>query len=174
MGKFIDITGQKFGRLTALDHTRLDGRKEIYWRCTCECGGSKYVMSQNLRTGKIQSCGCLLRETTGKRRRTHGQSRSVPGGKASPEYRAWTAMRERCNYPKAVGYKNYGGRGITVCAEWQEDFQAFFDHIGPRPSPKHSVDRVDNEGHYEPGNVRWATRAEQARNTRAYKNKHNT
>ena len=172
MGKFIDITGQTFGRLTALDHTRLEGRKEIYWRCSCQCGGSKYVMGQNLRTGKIQSCGCLLRETTAKRRRTHGQSRALPGSKASPEYRAWTAMRERCNYPKAAGYKNYGERGIRVCQEWMENFQAFFDHIGPRPSPKHSVDRIDNEGHYEPGNVRWATRAEQQRNTRRYKERH--
>jgi hypothetical protein len=86
--------------------------------------------------------------------------------KGTPEYKAWDSMRARCNNPRAKGYNNYGGRGISVCDEWQQSFEAFFAHIGQRPSPKHSVDRKDNSKGYEPGNIRWATAKEQQRNRR--------
>lgn len=172
MPNFIDISGQTFGRLTAVEPVKLTGRKEIYWLCQCECGATKHVMSQNLREGKIRSCGCLLIETTRNRLRVHGHTTNKT---MTAEYRAWVAMRERCSYEKHASYHNYGGRGIAVCAEWQDDFKAFYDHIGPKPSPKHSIDRIDNERGYEPGNVRWATRAEQNANQRKrVKKKHLT
>lgn len=94
--------------------------------------------------------------------RTHGMSKS-------PEYDAWESMKRRCLVPKASNFHNYGGRGIRVCDEWIESFDAFFDHIGPRPSPKHSLDRIDNDGHYEPGNVRWTTMSVQLFNRRPVK-----
>ena len=90
----------------------------------------------------------------------HGRSRT-------PEFWAWVNMLRRCHYPKHPNFASYGGRGITVCAEWRSSFAAFYSHIGPRPNAKHSIERIDNQAGYEPGNVKWATRAEQMRNTRA-------
>jgi hypothetical protein len=97
------------------------------------------------------------RERTGPR--THGMTES-------PEYLAWDNMRARCTRPSYIGWENYGGRGITVCGEWLDSFEAFYDHIGPRPGPGYSVDRIDNDGNYEPGNVRWATHSQQRINSR--------
>jgi hypothetical protein len=88
--------------------------------------------------------------------------------RCTPEYTAWREMKRRCYTPGRY-FKDYGGRGIRVCPEWVNDFQAFFEHVGRRPSPEHSLDRKNNEGHYEPGNVRWATKAEQSHNTRRSK-----
>lgn len=98
-------------------------------------------------------------------RRTHGMSRG-PDGKHTPEYKAWIHARRRCTTPHDPAYKHYGGRGIRVCDEWMQSFAKFYDHIGPRPTEQHSLDRIDNDGHYEPGNVRWATKSEQAANQR--------
>lgn len=169
MPKLIDLTGKLLGRLTVLEKTKVHGRKEIYWRCQCSCGKLTSVMAQNLRKGRIQSCGCLKAERMSARLTKHRHSRIGRMQRPSPEYKAWCAMRDRCNRPNHVGYKDYGARGIKVCSEWQASFVAFLSCIGPKPSPKHSLDRVDVDGNYEPGNVRWATATEQARNKRKFK-----
>jgi len=166
MPKMIDVTGQVFGRLTVLERVKRRGHKEIYWRCQCTCGKLTEVMAQNLREGKIRSCGCLKDELTAERRAKHRHSRVGAAQKPSSEYKTWCGMRDRCNRPNHVAYKNYGGRGVKVCAEWEASFEAFLAHIGPKPTPAHTVDRIDVDGNYEPGNVRWATRKEQAANKR--------
>lgn len=142
----INLTGQRFGRLVATQ--RAPHARRVHWRCACDCGGEAVVSADRLRSGKTGSCGC----------RRHGQSRL-------PEYRVWATMLERCRRPRAANYHNYGGRGIGVCERWL-DFDAFYADMGARPSPKHSIDRIDNDGNYEPGNCRWATASEQNRNKR--------
>lgn len=129
------------------------------WLCRCECGGLVVVWGSNLRRGITRSCGCLRREVTGRLRFKHGLHRT-------PEHIVWAAMRYRCLNPSSSSWKWYGGRGITICDRWRDDFVAFLEDVGPRPSPEHSLDRIDVDGNYEPGNVRWATPSEQQRNKR--------
>jgi len=154
----MDLTGQTFGRLTAVRRAEFP-KQPTRWECECSCGTRKLIRADCLRRGVTVSCGCWNREQKIK----HG---AAFVGKKKPEYRIWKGMVGRCTSPGTTGYKDYGGRGIDVCAEWRESFQAFFDHVGKRPSSKHSLDRIDNNGNYEPGNVRWATPIEQARNKR--------
>jgi hypothetical protein len=155
--RFIDLTGQRFGRLVAL---RTDGRyrSEFRWRVCCDCGAEKTVLGTNLRSGYTQSCGCLHAEKTVAANTIHGM-------RYSAEFRTWTAIRDRCTNANSKSYSNYGGRGIKVCERWRE-FSAFYADMGPRPSRAHSIDRIDVNGNYEPGNCRWATASQQARNTR--------
>lgn len=155
------IVGSKFGRLTVVGLTpyvHKDGRR---WdcECACECGGRTVASKANLRKGHSQSCGCLQREKTGALRRSHGLS-------SLPLHQNWRTMIARCHNPKHPQYANYGGRGISVCARWRESFENFSADMGQKPSPDHSLDRKDNDGNYEPGNVRWTTRTEQMLNTR--------
>lgn len=146
-----DLTGQRFGRLTVLSFREMSAKgHDALWLVRCECGSQKVVGRGKLRSGRTKSCGCL--------RKPHGMF-------GTPEYKAWGSMIQRCTNPKARGYERYGGRGISVCREWTESFQAFFQFLGRRPSKNHSVDRFpDPSGNYEPGNVRWATTKEQGRN----------
>jgi hypothetical protein len=163
MPKALDLTGQTFGRLSAVaPHGRLNGG--IAWQCRCECGAATVVRSNSLRRGLTKSCGCLHSETAAA---TALKYRVSHGACGTPEHNAWREMKARCNNPNRVGYRYWGGCGVTVCQEWLDSFEAFLAHIGPRPSPKHSVDRFpDNNGNYEPGNVRWATSKEQRANRR--------
>lgn len=129
----------------------------------CACGNTTIVQLAKLRSGETKSCGCYRRVFERVGNRKHGYSH---GKTKAPEYGVWNSIVQRCTNPRHQAFADYGGRGISVCAEWRYDFVAFFNHVGPRPSPVHSIDRVNNNGNYEPGNVRWATAVEQAHNRR--------
>ena len=164
------LSGLRFNYLTV---TRFDHRKQVqggtrlYWECQCDCGNTVVVEAAKLRSGHTQSCGCYQKKRAAEARTKHGHcGRKNP---KSPIYESWRAMRERCSNPKSIGWKHYGGRGITVCKQWQDDFGAFLKDMGPTWKPDLTIDRIDVDGNYEPGNCRWATMAEQVRNTRKAK-----
>lgn len=150
---------ERFGRWTVVNEHGRDQNGRRTFLCICDCGVEGVVAGTYLTCGRSQSCGCLQRERAPGAKPTHGRSRT-------PEYRAWQQMKFRCTNPNAESWVNYGGRGIRVCQKWIDSFEAFLDHIGPRPSSRHSLDRIDNDGDYEPGNVRWALKRTQARNRR--------
>ncbi len=149
MTRMIDLAGQRYGRLTVLRRAPNKG-KDTAWLCRCDCGTEIDVRAHGLRSANTQSCGCLRQEL----KTSHGMARS-------PEYRAWQDLNQRCSNPKCQRWDRYGGRGIECRFT---GFEQFLAEIGPRPSPRHSVDRIDNEGHYEPGNVQWALSKPQQRN----------
>jgi hypothetical protein len=145
--------GTRFGRL-ATTGERVIRAGRTFWVCRCDCGQTALKSGAGLRAGAAVSCGCA--------QVPHGCARR--SGKA-PEYHVWQCMLKRCSRPANKDYKYYGGRGIRVCDAWS-DFRQFMADMGPRPSPRHSIDRKDSNGHYEPGNCRWATLMEQRRNQR--------
>ena len=160
--KLQNLVGKKFERWTVVKRSSNHG-PATYWHCQCSCGTMRNVAASSLVTGLSRSCGCLGSEVRTSFGVTHGASRR---GKMTPEYCAWLAMKERCFNPLGKNYANYGGRGITVCARWFNNFSTFLADMGPRPSPKHSLDRTNNDGDYRPDNCRWATKTTQARNSR--------
>lgn len=161
--KVKNLSGVRFMRLMALEPlTKRDskGRSAIYWRCKCDCGKMIVIAGSALRSGLTRSCGCFLKETRKSANTKHG-------GVGNRIYNIWLNMRVRCNDPSSPAYANYGARGIKVCDQWQNSFDQFRSDVGNPPSSKHSIDRFPrNDGNYEPGNVRWATAAQQGRNTR--------
>ena len=155
-GVVIDMVGRRFGKLTVLSRAGSLYKRMAAWACACECGASVVVAGAALRRGDTRSCGCGAPPRMDPRRK---------GAAKAPERRAWSAMWTRCRNRRCRSFPNYGGRGITVCARWAE-FSAFLADMGPRPSPNHSLDRINVNGNYEPGNCRWATYTEQQRNRR--------
>ena len=156
-----NMAGMVFGRLTVLNHLP-DSSQRTKWLCRCDCGQQKAVAGQLLTAGKARSCGCLSRELTAARNATHGHTRGYVVSKA---YNTWQNIRRRCFDKTNKRFAEYGGRGITVCEHWLS-FENFLSDMGEPPSPKHSIDRVDNHGDYEPGNCRWAQSDVQMKNRR--------
>lgn len=150
--KPIDLTGRRFGRWTINAYF-----KRSYWLCSCDCGTEKIVYGPNLVRGFTLSCGCWRDEKVSITSSTHGQSKT-------PEYRVWAGIKRRCLNKNDRSFRDYGGRGITICQQWSDSFESFLADMGLRPTAQHSIDRIDNAKGYEPGNCRWVTRLEQARN----------
>lgn len=162
MSKLIDLTGQKFGRLTVAERAengvRKNGSSYTRWLCKCDCGKELIVDGGNLKKGHSKSCGCYAREQIIKTHTTHGQ-------KKSRLYVIWRGMKSRCANPKTNRYKNYGGKGIKVCDEWLHDFKAFYDwSMSHGYADNLTLDRIDANGNYEPLNCRWVTIKEQENN----------
>lgn len=167
MPRLADLTGRKFGRLTVIsraeDHVQKNGRRRTMWLCRCDCGSdARQVFGEALVGGRAGSCGCYCREMLSRRRRTHGKS-------GTQLHWIWTSIKQRCFNPKCKSYKRYGARGITMHGDWASSFEKFAIDVGDRPGSGYSLDRIDNDGDYEPGNVRWATPLEQYHNSRCWK-----
>lgn len=163
MPNLIDMTGRTVGRLTVLGRVANSPSGAVRWLCRCLCGNTSVAMGAALRSRHTASCGCIQREAVTK----HGHAAIN-----STEYRSWRSMKDRCLNPSCPKYHLYGGRGVTVCERWVESFETFLDDMGPKPGPGYSIDRIDSDGNYEPGNCRWATYLEQRHNRRDYRRAH--
>jgi len=149
----IDLTGHTYGRLTVIKevepYVSPKGHKKPKYLCQCSCGNNIETVASSLRHGVTKSCGCLRKEVTSKRMTTHGLTKSK-------EHNTWAKIKQRCYNPNSEFYNDYGGRGITVAPQWVNNFEQFLEDVGPAPEGDNvSIDRIDTNGNYEPGNVRW-------------------
>lgn len=158
MPRAINIAGETYGRLTVIAAAAPLGRARA-WHCRCSCGRQVVVRGSDMRQGKHLSCGCLQAERTSAANKRHGQS-------STRLYWVWGSMIQRCTDEKCKSFANYGARGVTVCDRWMGSFEAFASDVGEKPGPGYSIDRINNDGNYEPGNVKWSTPEEQRRNQR--------
>ena len=165
MSKINDLTGKRFGRLTVIKYYGSNKNGKSLWLCKCKCGNNKIVLGNSLVTSLTKSCGCYNKEHSKKIHSTHNMS-------YSKLYKVWQGMKTRCYNPKFIYYNNYGGRGIKICDEWLNDFGKFYDWtINNGYKEGLTIDRINNDGNYEPSNCRWITRAEQNRNQRKSKSR---
>jgi hypothetical protein len=161
--RFKDITGMRFGRLLAVNYAGPTERGTATWRCLCDCGKIITVQGSHLRSGGTRSCGCVKQEML-KNGSGHCRHRASPHHNRMREYECWVSMRQRCGNRNSKSFAYYGGRGITVCERWHS-FESFLADMGPRPDG-YSIERVNNNGDYEPSNCKWIPKRDQSRNRR--------
>lgn len=160
MGKLIDLTGKQFNKLIVIKKDESGSFNRVAWVCKCDCGNITSIIGKDIKSGHSKSCGCNKIKAAinaGKSNITHGMTKT-------PEYNVWIHIIQRCYNTNNSNYHNYGGRGIIVCDRWKNSFEIFYKDMGPRLSDKHSLDRINNNGNYEPSNCRWTTMTEQNRN----------
>lgn len=158
----LDLIGKKFGRLTVIEKVAGKTKKYSYWKCLCDCGDEKVVEKSSLTSGNTKSCGCYRKEVTARLKYRHGL-------RNTSLFERWHSMINRCKNPGCSGYKNYGGRGIFVCEEWKR-FENFYEwSMNNGYSHELQIDRINNDGNYEPSNCRWVTRSENCKNRRTSK-----